>query len=108
MHVVGQPPAAPARGAPGLAPATGPARALEPVLRPLRAYGEYILAAASALGVILALWAAFFYAPTEAIQGDVQRIEYVHVPLAWVAYLAFFVVFVASILYLWRRDERWD
>jgi len=108
MHVVGQPPAAPARGAPGLAPAAGPARALEPVLRPLRTYGEYVLAGASALGVLFALWAAFFYAPTEAIQGDVQRIEYVHVPLAWVAYLAFFVVFAASILYLWRRDERWD
>src|SRR5690349_12478896 len=99
MHVVGQPPAAPTRGAPGLAPAAGPARALETVLR---AYGEYVLAAASALGVLFALWAAFFYAPTEAIQGDVQRIEYVHVPLAWVAYLAFFVVFAASILYLWR------
>jgi heme exporter protein C len=38
----------------------------------------------------------------------VQRIFYVHVPLAWLSYVAFFVVFVCSIGYLWRRDERWD
>jgi heme exporter protein C len=40
--------------------------------------------------------------------GHVQRIFYVHVTLAWLSYLAFFVVFVCSIVYLWRRDERWD
>ena len=38
-----------------------------------------------------------------ARQGDVQRIFYVHLAVAWNAYLAFFVVFVASIAYLWRR-----
>ena len=48
------------------------------------------------------------YAPTERVQGDAQRIFYVHVPLAWVAYLAFFVVFVASVAYLRTRRERWD
>jgi heme exporter protein C len=40
--------------------------------------------------------------------GDVQRIFYVHVSLAWLSYLAFFVVFVCSVVYLWRRDQRWD
>src|SRR5258708_17420611 len=40
--------------------------------------------------------------------GNVQRIEYIHVPIAWTAFLAFFIVFVASALYLWRKDERWD
>ena len=75
---------------------------------PAARYGEYALGAATGLSVVVWLWAAFFYAPTDAVQGDVQRIEYLHVPMAWVAYLAFFVVFVASILYLWRRDTRWD
>jgi heme exporter protein C len=35
--------------------------------------------------------------------GDVQRIMYVHVPTAWVAFLAFFVVFASSLVYLWKR-----
>jgi heme exporter protein C len=42
------------------------------------------------------------------VQGIAQRIFYFHVPMAWTAYLAFFVVLVASIGYLWTRDLRWD
>ncbi|MBI4301897.1 MAG: cytochrome c biogenesis protein CcsA, partial [Chloroflexi bacterium] len=45
---------------------------------------------------------------TEAVQGVVQRIFYFHVPLAWVSFLAFFVVFVGSVLYLWRHEAKWD
>jgi heme exporter protein C len=37
-----------------------------------------------------------------------QKIMYVHVPSAWNAFLAFFVVFWASLVYLWRRSERAD
>ncbi len=64
-----------------------------------------------ALAVVVmlgALFAIFVYAPTERAMGHVQRIFYLHVPLAWVSYLGFFVVFVCSAVYLWRRDERWD
>ncbi len=67
-----------------------------------------ILGALTAVGMTVSLWAIFAYAPTDAIQGVAQRIFYFHVPIAWVAFLAFFIVFVASIVYLWRRDERWD
>lgn len=49
-----------------------------------------------------------FYVPTDRVQGIVQRIFYIHVPMAWIAYLAFFVVLVGSIGYLWKRDIRWD
>jgi len=84
------------------------ARSLAPALGPVRQYGEYVLGGATLLTVTLAIWMAFLYAPTEAVQGDVQRIEYFHVAIAWVAYLAFFVVFAAGVVYLWRRDERWD
>lgn len=63
------------------------------------------LAAAS---LLLALAAIVLYAPTERLQGDVQRIFYVHVSLALVAFLAFFIVFVGSGLYLWKRDPRAD
>src|SRR5687767_14259330 len=55
-----------------------------------------------------ALYAALLYAPTERIQGDVQRIFYFHVPLAWTSYLAFFVVFVTSCAYLLRRAPLMD
>src|SRR5215213_3272557 len=55
-----------------------------------------------------ALYAALFYAPTERLQGDVQRLVYFHVPLAWTSYLAFFVVFVASCAYLIKRAPLMD
>lgn len=55
------------------------------------------------LAVLVGLYLAFFYAPPDALQGDVQRIMYIHVPTAWVAFFAFFVVFLASLVYLWKR-----
>lgn len=58
--------------------------------------------------MLAAMYLALFYAPREATQGDVQRILYFHVPVAWVGFLAFFVVLVGSAMYLWNRDERWD
>ena len=47
-------------------------------------------------------------APPDAVQGQTQRLMYVHVPAAWVAYLAFAGVLVASVGYLLRRDLAWD
>lgn len=49
-----------------------------------------------------------FGVPADAVQGDAQRIMYVHVPSAWLAYLAFLVTLVAGLLYLRRRDLRYD
>jgi heme exporter protein C len=46
---------------------------------------------------------AMYVAPTEATMGDVQRIFYYHLPSAWIAFLLFFVNFLASIWYLIRR-----
>ena len=55
---------------------------------------------------MLGLWVA----PPDAVQGDAQRLMYVHVPAAWLAYLAFGVTALASVLYLWRRTRSavWD
>ena len=47
---------------------------------------------------------AMYIAPTEATMGDVQRIFYYHLPSAWIAFLLFFVNFLASIWYLIRRS----
>jgi heme exporter protein C len=47
-----------------------------------------------------ALYRALVVAPTDALQGDVYRIIYYHVPSAWTAFLLFFINFVASVQYL--------
>src|SRR5579871_984781 len=51
---------------------------------------------------------ALLVAPTEATMGDVQRIFYYHVSSGWVGMLCFFVNFVASIVYLWKRSPGSD
>ena len=47
-------------------------------------------------------------APPDAEQGNVQRLMYIHVPAAWLAYLSFGVVFAASVAYLVTKRSRWD
>jgi heme exporter protein C len=51
---------------------------------------------------------ALVVAPTERTMGDVQRIFYYHVPSGWVAGLCFFVNFLASAVYLWKRSTASD
>lgn len=60
------------------------------------------------IGVIAGLVAGFGYAPREIVQGNVQRIMYLHVPSVLTAYLAFGLVLVASIVYLASRRAVWD
>ena len=60
------------------------------------------------LALVVGLCASFGYAPREAIQGNVQRIMYLHVPSVLTAYLAFALVFVGSIGYLLTRRAGWD
>ena len=62
----------------------------------------------SALMIITALCLVFLYAPTERTMGDVQRIFYFHVSSAWVGFFAFFVTFVAGIVYLRTKKRLWD
>lgn len=64
-----------------------------------------MLAGAAVIGAVIR---AVFYTPLEARQGAAQKIFYIHVPAAWVAFLAFFLVAVASGIYLWLRDPRLD
>ncbi|MBQ7456639.1 MAG: cytochrome c biogenesis protein CcsA [Desulfovibrio sp.] len=59
-----------------------------------------------ALGVALCQWLIFCYAPLEATMGLSQKIFYCHLPLAWWGLFAFFLVFLASIRYLWKREPR--
>jgi heme exporter protein C len=65
-----------------------------------------------AVAVVLLLgaaaYAAFFVAPTDAKQGLIYRILYLHVASAWTGLTSFFICFIANLLYVWRRQPRWD
>jgi heme exporter protein C len=67
------------------------------------------LLSVAATGLMLAtLYMVFFWVPTERVQGVVQRIFYIHVPSAWVSFLAFGIVAICSLGYLWLKDQRLD
>lgn len=65
-------------------------------------------AALTGAAVAAALVLGLVVAPQDAVQGQAQRLMYVHVPAAWTAYLAFVVVLVASAAHLVGHDLRWD
>lgn len=58
--------------------------------------------------MVVNFYLIFLWVPKEAVQGNVQRIFYLHLPVAWIAYLAFFLVFIFSVLHLRKRSGRWD
>jgi heme exporter protein C len=70
--------------------------------------GHYLLAWITGFLMLGSLYAIFWYAPLERHMLEVQKIFYIHVGTAWNAFLAFFVVFVASILYLKTRKLKYD
>jgi len=67
-----------------------------------------ILGVLALLSVAAGLYFALIKAPPDAYQGEVQRIMYIHIPSILTAYLSFFIVFVGSCLYLWKRERRDD
>ena len=74
---------------------------------PLLSGQSLLLLAVGAL-MVTNMYFIFMWAPTEKVLGHVQRILYIHVPMAWLAFFAFFIVFVGSIMYLWKRESKWD
>jgi heme exporter protein C len=60
------------------------------------------------ISISVALYFAFLYAPLEKTMGAVQKIFYFHVPSAWIAFFAFFVTFVCSILVLITSKKIYD
>jgi heme exporter protein C len=75
-----------------------------------RSRGLEVLALCAWGATALALYFVFFVAreADRAMGGQLQRAFYFHVPSAWVAYLAFAIVFVSSIAYLRTGARRWD
>ncbi len=58
--------------------------------------------------MLINLYLIFFYAPLEKNMGIIQKIFYFHIASAWVGFLALFIVFLASIGYLWKRRPVFD
>jgi heme exporter protein C len=70
--------------------------------------GRGFLGGLALLALAVGLYWALVQAPRDALQGDVQRIMYLHLPSILTAYLSFFLVFIGSCLYLWKREKRDD
>jgi len=56
------------------------------------------------IGVVM----VFAYTPTEVTMGPVQKIFYLHMPIAICTFFSCMVVFIASVGYLWQRKAMWD
>src|SRR5437764_12866052 len=69
-------------------------------LKPLSILSVVLMTAAFAL--------VFFHAPNDADQGFIQKIFYLHVPLAIVALCGFVAGGVMAIAHLRTRDSKWD
>lgn len=67
-----------------------------------------VLDVAAASLFIAATALVFFYAPLERVMGAVQKVFYFHVAAGWVGMLSFLVAAVAGVIYLIRKDMRWD
>jgi len=67
-----------------------------------------ILDVVTVLLLLVASYMVFFYAPQEAVMGDVQRVFYFHVASGWVGMLGFIGAAVSGIIYLIKKDRKWD
>ncbi|HWR54138.1 MAG TPA: cytochrome c biogenesis protein CcsA [Bryobacteraceae bacterium] len=67
-----------------------------------------ILSGIAAILLVRNLFQILLVLPDEAQQGAIYRIIFFHVPAAWTAFVGFFAAMVASILYLARKDLKYD
>lgn len=72
---------------------------------------EKVIYTLGILGTILLLWnfyKIFLVVPVDALQGNIFRIIFIHVPAAITAYMFYTVAVIASIAFLIRKDFAWD
>ena len=74
----------------------------------LKIRAQTVLHVATLVAMAFALWMMFVWVPTDINQGVVQRILYIHVPVAWVSMVAIIGVAAASVAYLITKRETWD
>jgi heme exporter protein C len=66
-----------------------------------------VLMSLAAAAVAVGLWFALT-APPDALQGEYSRLLGIHPPAMWVAFVAFGVTALGSIMWLIKKTERWD
>ncbi len=66
------------------------------------------LAVLVAILMIISIYMVFCYAPIEKNMGFVQKIFYFHLPVAIIPYLAFLITLIFSVVYLVKRERKWD
>jgi len=69
---------------------------------------ETALQVSTGLVMLAAIYMVFIYVPSDRVQGIAQRIFYIHVPIAFLTYVSFGVVGLASAAFLWRGGREWD
>ena len=67
-----------------------------------------VLAAFAAVALAVAQWFIWVHAPVEETMGLVQKIFYIHLPMAIWSMMSFLLVFAASIMVLVKKDNAWD
>ncbi len=87
-----------------------PGSTVEPQVLTTSTRGTRLIGVAALVGLAWLLLFGLVLSPADAVQGDSVRLLYVHVPSAWLAYLAFFVTAASSVLYLIPRTRSlgWD
>jgi heme exporter protein C len=61
------------------------------------------------LGLVVAsAYTSFYVAPLERTMGPIQKIFYFHAASAWAGMTAFSICFIGNLLYVWRRQPKWD
>jgi heme exporter protein C len=75
---------------------------------PMNGRGLRALSIATVAAMATALALIFFYAPIEAEEGFLQKIFYLHVPLAIITLCGFVIGGILAIVHLRTRDRRWD
>lgn len=58
--------------------------------------------------LIAASYLVFFFAPMEAVMGNVQRVFYFHVATGWAGMLGYILALVAGVVYLIKGTRKWD
>lgn len=61
-----------------------------------------------AILMLINLYLILFVTPMHPDQQWAQRIFYFHVPSAWTGFLAYFIVMIAGIMFLWKKNQFWD
>ena len=77
-------------------------------LRNTSSRGTRVLGALSIVGVVFLGLTGLWWSPEDSDMGDLVRIMYVHVPSAWLAYMAFIITAIGSVMFLWKGSRWWD